>query len=54
MIIEHKIRCLLDVMNAACEDITADHCRGCVRHSRRFCPRCMAMKNTRCEVEENV
>ncbi|KAI2647954.1 TM2 domain-containing protein 3 [Labeo rohita] len=27
---------LLDAMNAACEDITADHCRGRVRHSRRF------------------
>ncbi len=27
---------LLDAMNAACEDITADHCRGWVRHSRRF------------------
>ncbi len=22
---------LLDAMNAVCEDITADHCRGCVR-----------------------
>ncbi|XP_059404951.1 uncharacterized protein LOC132140157 [Carassius carassius] len=29
---------LLDAMNAACEDITADHCRGWVRHSRRFFP----------------
>ncbi len=29
---------LLDAMNAACEDITADHCRGCVRHSRRIFP----------------
>ncbi len=29
---------LLDAMNAACEDITADHCRGLVRYSRRFFP----------------
>ncbi len=29
---------LLDPMNAACEDVTADHCRGWVRHSRRFFP----------------
>ncbi len=27
---------MMDAMNAACEDITADHCRGCVWHSRRF------------------
>ncbi len=27
---------LLDAMNAACEDITADHYRGWVRCSRRF------------------
>ncbi len=29
---------LLDALNAACEDITADHCRGWVRHLRRFFP----------------
>ncbi len=44
---------LLDAMNAACEDITADHCRGWVPHSRRFFPRCMAMENIRCDVDEN-
>ncbi len=45
---------LLDAMNAACEDITADHCRGWVRHSRRFFPRCMAMENIICDVDENL
>ncbi len=39
---------MLDAMNAACEDITADHCK--VQHSRRFFPRCMAMENIRCDV----
>ncbi len=37
---------LLDATNAACEDITADHYRGWVRHSRRFFPRCMAMETS--------
>nr|XP_023660024.1 uncharacterized protein LOC111839919 [Paramormyrops kingsleyae] len=45
---------LLDAMNAACEDITADHCRGWVWHSRRFFPRCVAMENIRCDVDENL
>ena len=27
---------LLDAMNTACEDITGDHCRGWLRHARRF------------------
>ncbi len=27
---------LLDGMNAACEDITADHCRGCVAFKEMF------------------
>ncbi len=45
---------LSDAMNAACEDITADHCRGWVPHSRRFFPQCMAMKNIRCDVDENL
>ncbi len=45
---------LLDAMNAACEDVTADHCRGWVRHSRRLFPRYMAMENIRCDVNENL
>ncbi len=44
---------LQDAMNAACEDIAADHC-SVVRHSRRFFPRCMAMENIRCDVDENL
>ncbi len=49
MIIDHK-----DAKNAACEDITTDHCRGWERHSRRFFPLCMAMENIRCDVNENL
>ncbi len=40
---------LLGAMNAVCEDITADHCRGW-----RFPPRCMAMENIRCDVDGNL
>ncbi len=45
---------MLDAMNAACEDITADHCRGWVRHSSIFFTRCMAVENIRCDVDENL
>ncbi len=41
-------------MNAAREDITADHCSGCVRHSRRLLTRCVAMENIRCDVDQNL
>ncbi len=41
---------LLDAMNTACEDITADHCRD-VAFSP---PVAMAMENIRCDVDENL
>ncbi len=37
-----------------CEDITADHCRGWVQHSRICFSRCMAMEDIRCDVDENL
>ncbi|XDV25490.1 hypothetical protein PO909_029406 [Leuciscus waleckii] len=47
-------RALLHAMDAACEDITGDQCRGWLRHSRRFFPRCIARENIRCDVDENL
>ncbi len=54
---EHQARnqrSLLHAMDAACDDITADQCRGWLRHSRRFFPRCIARENIRCDVDENL
>lgn len=31
-----------------------DQCRGWIRHSRRFFPRCIARENIRCDVDENL
>lgn len=47
-------RSLLHAMDAACEDITENQCRGWLRHARRFYPRCIAKENIRCEVDENL
>ncbi|RXN23239.1 hypothetical protein ROHU_023054 [Labeo rohita] len=47
-------RALLHAMDAACEDITGDQCRGWLRPSRRFFPRCIARENIRCDVDENL
>lgn len=54
---EHRAqdqRSLLHAMDAACEDITGDQCRGWMRHSCRFFPRCIARENIRCDVDENL
>lgn len=45
---------LLTAMDAACEDITADACRGWIRHARRFFPRCIAREDILCDVDENM
>lgn len=45
---------LLAAMDAACEDITAHACRGWIRHSKRFFPRCIAREDIRCDVDENL
>ncbi len=45
---------LLDAMDAACQDITAEHCQGWIRHTKRFFPRCLAREDIRCDVDENM
>lgn len=50
----HTRMTLLAAMDAACEDISADACRGWIRHSRRFFPRCIARQNICCDVDENL
>lgn len=47
-------RSLLHAMDAACDDITGDQCRGWLRHARRFFPRCIARENIRCDVDESL
>ncbi len=42
-------------MNATCEDITANHCRGWVRAFKEILfPRAMQMENVRCDFDENL
>ncbi|XP_026213312.1 uncharacterized protein LOC113160317 isoform X1 [Anabas testudineus] len=50
----HTQMTLLAAMDAACDDITADACRGWIRHSKRFFPRCIAREDIRCDVDENL
>lgn len=38
----HNQFILLAAMDAPCDDITADHCRGWIRHSKQFFPRHIA------------
>ena len=45
---------LLAAMDAVCDDITAEACRGWIRHSKRFFPRCIAGEDIRCDVDENL
>ena len=54
---EHRAlnqRSLLQAMDAACVDVTADQCRGWLRHARWFPPCCIARENIRCDVDENL
>ena len=54
---EHRAlnqRSLLQAMDAACVDVTADQCKGWLWHVRRFFPRCIASENIRCDVDENL
>ncbi len=48
----HTQMALLVAMYAACDDITAESCRGWIRHSRRYFPRCIARDDIRCDVDE--
>ncbi|XP_039598918.1 uncharacterized protein LOC120521189 [Polypterus senegalus] len=50
----HDQMSLLDAMDAACQDITAEHCQGWIRHGKRFFPRCLAREDIRCDVDENM
>ncbi len=50
----HTQMALLVAMDAACDDITAESCRGWIRHSRRYFPRCIARDNIRCDVDETM
>ncbi|XP_019213039.2 uncharacterized protein LOC109201840 [Oreochromis niloticus] len=50
----HEQMALLAAMDAACDDITAGSCRGWIRHSRRYFPRCIARDNICCDVDENM
>ena len=46
---------LLAAMDSACDDITAEYCRGWLRHARGFFSlRCITWENIRCDVNENL
>ena len=45
---------LLAAMDTACDDITADACRGWMRHFKRFFPRCITREYIHCDVDENL
>ncbi len=38
-------------MDAACQDITAEHCQGWIRHTKRHLAR---EEDIRCDVDENM
>lgn len=50
----HTQMSLLEAMDAGCEDITPEACRGWQRHTRRYFQRCMARENIRCDVDEQL
>uniref|UniRef100_A0A1A8BRY8 DDE superfamily endonuclease n=1 Tax=Nothobranchius kadleci TaxID=1051664 RepID=A0A1A8BRY8_NOTKA len=50
----HTQMALLAAMDAACDDITAESCRGWIRHSRRYFPRCIDRADIPCDVDENM
>ncbi|XP_026037838.1 uncharacterized protein LOC113030533 isoform X1 [Astatotilapia calliptera] len=50
----HTQMTLLAAMDAACDDITAESCRGWIRHSRRYFPRCIDRADIRCDVDANM
>ena len=49
----HVQMALLAAMDAACDNITAESCRGWIRHSRRYFSRCIA-RDICCDVDENI
>ena len=50
----HEQATLLQAMDNACNDITADQCQAWIRHVRRFFTRCLANENLHCDVDENL
>ncbi|KAI7790162.1 hypothetical protein IRJ41_011132 [Triplophysa rosa] len=46
----HTQMTLLSAMDATCDDITADACRG----SKRFFPHCITREDIHCDVDENL
>ncbi|KAI7810071.1 hypothetical protein IRJ41_021635, partial [Triplophysa rosa] len=50
----HDQMSLLDRMNAGCLDISSEDCEGWIRHAKRFFPRCIALDDIRCDVDENL
>ena len=50
----HEQATLLQAMDDACNDITADQCQAWIRHAQRFFPRCLANENIHCDVDENL
>nr|XP_015821056.1 uncharacterized protein LOC107389438 [Nothobranchius furzeri] len=50
----HDQMSLLDAMYAGCLDISAVDCQGWIRHARRVFPRCVALDDIRCDVDENL
>lgn len=50
----HDQMSLLDAMNAGFQDISAEDCQGWIRHAKRFFPRCMALDDIQCDVDENL
>ncbi|XP_049914950.1 uncharacterized protein LOC126399166 [Epinephelus moara] len=43
---------LLQAMEDACGDVTAEACQGFMRHCRRFFPRCLAREDIACDEDE--
>lgn len=43
---------LLRAMDLACDDVAVEAFQGWVRHARSFFPRCLAMDNIACDVDE--
>ncbi|XP_034144995.1 uncharacterized protein LOC114829938 [Esox lucius] len=50
----HDQMSLLEAMDAGCRDITVQDCQGWIRHTKRFYPRCIALDDIRCDVDENM
>ncbi len=50
----HEHVTLLQAMDEACGDITAEQCQAWNRHARRFFPRCLNNEEIHCDVDENV